>query len=83
MFNLDLALLVYEVFSTWDEEIEVIWKRRFSIPSLLYVSIRIGTLAYIVINVVISLYNPGNLTVRFSSLLSTSLLNHCFRCMQI
>ncbi|KAJ3483232.1 hypothetical protein NLI96_g6459 [Meripilus lineatus] len=57
------TLLVYEVFSTWDEEIEVIWKRRFSIPSLLYVSIRIGTLAYIVINVVISLYNPGNLTV--------------------
>ncbi|KAJ3483238.1 hypothetical protein NLI96_g6457 [Meripilus lineatus] len=56
------VLLIYEVFSTFDDEVNVIWKRKFSLPSLLYFSIRIGALAYFVINESTAFYSPEDIT---------------------
>ncbi|KAJ3481333.1 hypothetical protein NLI96_g7727 [Meripilus lineatus] len=39
-----LALFVYEMLITIDQEIEAIWKRRFTVPSLIYLTMRMGTL---------------------------------------
>ncbi|KAJ3483234.1 hypothetical protein NLI96_g6462 [Meripilus lineatus] len=44
-----LALFVYEMLITIDQEIEAIWKRRFALPSLLYLLMRFGTLGFLIL----------------------------------
>ena len=46
----DLALFAYEMLITLDEEIETIWKRRITLPSILYLVMRVGTLGYLILN---------------------------------
>lgn len=47
---LNLALFAYEILITLDEEIESVWKRRITLPSILYLVMRIGTLGYLITN---------------------------------
>ena len=47
---LHLALFAYEMLITLDEEVETIWKRRITLPSILYLVMRVGTLGYLIIN---------------------------------
>lgn len=50
---------------TIDQEIEAVWKRRFTIPSLLYIVMRMGTLGYIILYVQgpLSFLGPPSLLV--------------------
>ncbi|KAJ3481334.1 hypothetical protein NLI96_g7728 [Meripilus lineatus] len=45
-----LVLFAYEMLITLDEEIETIWKRRITLPSILYLVMRVGTLGYLILN---------------------------------
>lgn len=66
------ALLTYDACCTLEEEIEFIWKRQFSIPSLLYVVIRTSTLGS-AITTVVSAFTPINIKVRHSMMLQYQL----------
>ncbi|KAJ3479273.1 hypothetical protein NLI96_g9181 [Meripilus lineatus] len=59
-----LALLVYDIFCTLGKEAEVIWKRKFSIPSLLYLVIRVSTLGNALAEVSENILGPATFTVR-------------------
>ncbi|KAJ3482830.1 hypothetical protein NLI96_g6714 [Meripilus lineatus] len=54
------ALFVYDFLCTFEEEKEVIWKRRFSGPSFLYVALRLFTAGYILLQILINLV-PGDI----------------------
>lgn len=56
------ALFVYDFLCTFEEEKEVIWKRRFSGPSFLYVALRLFTAGYILLQILINLV-PGDINV--------------------
>lgn len=59
-----LALLTYDMFCTFGEEVEVIWKRKFSVPTFLYLAIRLCTWGYFVFGTSLT-YIPTTITVSF------------------
>ncbi|KAJ3476406.1 hypothetical protein NLI96_g11177 [Meripilus lineatus] len=56
-----LALLTYDMFCTFGEEVEVIWKRKFSVPTFLYLAIRLCTWGYFVFGTSLT-YIPTTIT---------------------
>lgn len=69
-FNSCSALFVYEMLITIDQEIEAIWKRRFTVPSLIYLTMRMGTLGYIFLYVhgLLPFFGPQSLIVSVISI---------------
>lgn len=77
------ALLIYDIICTLDEEIDVIWNRKFSLPTFLFFSIRIGTIGIVFFEISAAFFGPVTVKVGpFNDSLTQVLIRGSPRCMQ-